>query len=116
MEVEEGAEVVVEVGVDLGDEGVGAADMAQPLADAAAVLGLDQCVVIAVAGLALAAAVPDVSGPAVLGDETVRLSPGEARHHLEESPHQPLVGLPEAVVLEADQAAAHERRRRTCGR
>ena len=59
-------------------------------------------------GRGLAAVVPDVPGPAVLGDETVRLSPGEARHLLDESPQQPLVGLPEAVVLESDQRAAHE--------
>ena len=59
-------------------------------------------------GRRLAAVVPDVPGPAVLPDEAGDLGPGEARHLLDESPQQPLVGLPEAVVLEADQRAAHE--------
>ena len=50
VEVEERAEVVVEEGVDPGDEGVGDVDVAEPLADDAAVLRLDQRVVVGVAG------------------------------------------------------------------
>ena len=50
VEVEEGAEVVVEEGVDLGDEGVGDVDVAEPPADDGAVLGLDERVVVPVAG------------------------------------------------------------------
>ena len=50
VEVEEGAEVVVEEGVDLGDEGVGDVDVAEPPADDGAVLGLDERVVVRVAG------------------------------------------------------------------
>ena len=50
VEVEEGAEVVVEEGVDAGDEGVGDVDVAEPFPDDAAVLGLDERVVVAVAG------------------------------------------------------------------
>ena len=46
VEVEEGAEVVVEEGVDPGDEGVGDVDAAEPFADYAAVLGLDQRAVV----------------------------------------------------------------------
>ena len=59
-------------------------------------------------GRGLAATVTDVPGSAVLGDETVQLGPGEAGRLLEESPHQALVGLPEAVVLEPDQRPADE--------
>ncbi len=50
MEVEEGAEAALEEVVDLGDEGVGDVDVAEPLAHDAAVLGLDEGVVVAVAG------------------------------------------------------------------
>jgi len=48
VEVEERTEVIVEEGVDLGD-----VDVAEPLADDAAVLGFDQRGVVAVAGPAL---------------------------------------------------------------
>lgn len=50
VEVEEGTEGVVEEGVDLGDEGVGDVNMSEPPAHDAAVFGLDQRVVVAVAG------------------------------------------------------------------
>ena len=50
VEVEEGAEAALEEVVDLGDEGVGDVDVAEPLAHDAAVLGLDEGVVVAVAG------------------------------------------------------------------
>ena len=46
--------------------------------------------------------------PAVLLDEAGHLGPGQAGHLLEEPLRQALVGLPEAVVLEADQRAANE--------
>jgi len=55
-----------------------------------------------------AAVVSDVAGPAVPADEAGDLGPGEAGHLLDEPLHQPLVGSPEPVVLEADQGAAHE--------
>ena len=46
MEVEEGAEGLFEEVVDLGDEGVGDVDASEPSADDAAVLGLDESVVV----------------------------------------------------------------------
>ena len=50
VEVEEGAEAVAEEVVDLGDEIVGDVDVAEPRADDGAVLGLDERVVVRVAG------------------------------------------------------------------
>ena len=43
-----------------------------------------------------------------LSDEAVDLGAGEARHLFDEPLQQSLVRSPEAVVLEADQRAAHE--------
>ena len=59
-------------------------------------------------GRGLAAVIADAPGPAVLSDEAGDLGAGEARHLLDEPLHQSLVRSPEAVVLEADQRAAHE--------
>ncbi|MDE2878841.1 hypothetical protein [Candidatus Palauibacter soopunensis] len=56
----------------------------------------------------LPAAIADVAGAAVLGDEAGDLGPGQARHLLQVPLHQPLLGLAEPVVREADQRAAHE--------
>ena len=46
VEVEEGAEAVAEEGVEAGDELVGDMDVAEPPTDDAAVLGLDERVVV----------------------------------------------------------------------
>ena len=66
--------------------------------------------VAALEGLAggLLAVVADVTGPAVLLDEAGDLGAGEARHLLQVPLDLGLVRSPEAVVLEADQRAAHE--------
>ena len=70
VEVEVGAEVVVEEGVDLGDEGVADVDVAEPFADDAAVLGFDECVVVAVSGPGLGEG-GDVELVEQVGDEAV---------------------------------------------
>ena len=62
--------MVVEEGVDLGDEGVGDVDVAEPLPDDAAVLGLDERVVVAVAGPGLGEG-GDVELVEQIGDEAV---------------------------------------------
>ena len=56
----------------------------------------------------LPAAIADVAGAPVLGDEADDLGPGQVRHLPQVPPHRPLIGLAEAVLLEADQRAAHE--------
>ena len=56
----------------------------------------------------LPAVVADVATPAMLGDEPGDLGPGQAGHLLQVPLHQALVGLPEAVVLEAHQRSADE--------
>jgi len=52
--------------------------------------------------------VADPAGPAVLPEEAGDQGSREAGYLLEVPLHQALVGLSEAVVLEADQSPAHE--------
>ena len=99
-----------DVDATVGDEGeAGEAFVAVDLIDLGQQGGVVGCVAArAGVGGGLPAVVADLAGPAVLRDEVADLGPGEARRQLEEPLHQAIAGLPEVVVVVADQRTSDE--------